>query len=307
MDTGRARFRGLIGCLTTDYHADWSLNEELFAENAAKLARSGAHGVYCLGATGEGFNVTDREYERLVHLFVRTVPPDVFRIVGCYAPCLEHVVERARCAQAAGADAILFVPPFYAPLNRRERLACFARVAAACPSMGIVHYNTRSVPGVMLDAQDYAELETIPNVWGSKQVMTDFEGWLELGRRAPTLAHMPLDTLFVPSMMFGGRGIFSELPSMSPRFARGLWDACAGGDWATARGMQERVQRYGAELYMPLWVEGYSYMALDKAFYNVCGFLRTTPPRPPLDAVPPDVQRRLRARMEKDFPELLHA
>jgi hypothetical protein len=48
-------------------------------------------------------------------------------------------------------------------------------------------------------------------------------------------------------------------------------------------------------------------MALDKAFYNICGYLRTTPPRPPLEAVPLEVQRRLRARMEKDFPDLLHA
>jgi 4-hydroxy-tetrahydrodipicolinate synthase len=307
MPASRERFRGLIACLTTDYHDDGSLDEELIAENAGKLARSGAHGMYCLGATGEGYNVTDAEFERVVDVLTRVVPPDLVRIVGCYGPCLEQVLERGRYAQSAGADALLFVPPYYVPLNRRERLDSFERLAVACPNVGIIHYNTGAVPRLMLDAEDYAELAAIPNVWGSKQVISDFDEWLEFCRRSPSLVHMPLDSLFVPTLLFGGRGIFTELCNMSPRFAQDIWNACAREDWGTARSLQERWHRYSAELYTPLWREGYSYIALDKAFYNIAGYVRTTPPRPPLQAVPADRQRQLRLRMQQDFPELLHA
>jgi 4-hydroxy-tetrahydrodipicolinate synthase len=307
MPASREQFRGLIACLTTDYRDDGSLDEELIAENAAKLAVSGAHGIYCLGATGEGYNVSDMEFERVVDILLRTVPPRLLRIAGCYSPNLGQVLDRARHAQAAGADGILFVLPYYVPLNRRERLTCFERLAAACPDIGIIHYNTGNAPKVMLDADDYAELASIPNFWGSKQVLTDFEAWLELCRRSPGLTHMPLDGLFVPSMMFGGRGIFTELCNLAPRFATALWEACTKEDWPTARRLQAYWHRYEAELYTPLWREGYSYVALDKAFYDVAGYVRATPPRPPLQAVPAEVQRELRVRMEREFPELLHA
>jgi 4-hydroxy-tetrahydrodipicolinate synthase len=307
MDAVRERFYGLMACLCTEFRDDGSLDTELLAENTQKLGHSGTHGIYCMGATGEGYNISDAEFQQVVDIFVQYVPSSVVRIVGCYSPNMNQTLERARQAQAKGADAILFIPPYFVPLNRRERLRCFELVASECPDLGIVHYNTGNAPNVRLDADDYAELQAIPNFWGSKQTFISFEDWMEFRRRSPDIVHMPLDFLFVPSMMYGGRGIFSELPTLSPRFALELWNACIDKDWVKAVELHTRWTRFSGELYGPLHEQGYSYIALDKAFYNACGFMRTLPPRPPLDAVPPEVIRQVRQKIQERYPEFIYA
>jgi len=307
MTLNSERFYGLMACLCSEFRADGTLDEELQGENAQKLAQTGTHGIYCLGATGEGYNVTDDEFQRIVDVFIDNVPDSIVRIVGCFSPSLNQVLERVRYAEARGADAVLFIPPYFVPLNQKERLDSFEIVASACPNIGIIHYNTGNAGNVKLGADDYAKLQNIPNFWGSKQSFISFEDWMEYGRRSPNIVHMPLDGIFVPTMMYGGRGIFTELPALSPNFAMELWNACIEKDWETAVAMHTYWQRFGAEVYTALWQKGYSYIALDKFFYNLAGLMRTLPPRPPLQAVPDELTAEIRAQVEKKYSELLYA
>src|SRR5207237_4296748 len=139
--------------------------------------------------------------------FVDEVGGRSLALVGCSAADSAEAIRRARFAQACGADGVLNALPYFVPLRADESYRYFADLASACPAVGIAHYNTLRA-GVYLSAKDYLRLAEIPNFVGSKQVGTDWWHFVELVRLTPQLAHMSVDSLFVPSMMLGGRGLW---------------------------------------------------------------------------------------------------
>ena len=66
-------------------------------------------------------------------------------------------MERSRHAEAAGAAAVMIVPPFYEALSWRELLAHYTAVADAI-AIPIMYYNLPSASGVTVTAAQLREL-----------------------------------------------------------------------------------------------------------------------------------------------------
>jgi 4-hydroxy-tetrahydrodipicolinate synthase len=301
----RKLFRGVISYLPTIFTHDHQIDEKAFAANTAKLSNSGLHGVFCLGSAGEFFSVTYEEYCLLVDLFMAESNPNILRIVGCAAPSLREAIHQAEYAAGKGADAVLFIPPYFIPMSPTERRRAVELLSQAVPSLGIIHYNTGYAPQVQFTIEDYEALVEVPNFWGSKQGSTDMLFWSELVRRTPSLTHMSLEWLFTSAMSYGGSGLFSAIGSMSPNFVLTWYKACIQQEWSTAHQMQSQYNRFLSEVYLPISRQGYADLAIDKALVGVCGFLFSSHPRPPVTSVPDSVCRDLRRAIETSFPFLL--
>jgi len=178
-------------------------------------------------------------------------------------------------------------------------------LARACLGLGIVHYNEEITRYGSLGPNEYAELANLDNFWGSKLGDPGFAWWMELQRLTPGMAHLVLDNLLVPSMMLGGKGAFSILVCLSPRFALEMYAACLQGDWEKALRMQNDCNRFFNAVYEPLMTQGYSDPAIDKALMNAFGFVPGGVTRPPLLAVPKNLEREIMRRVEAEFRFLL--
>lgn len=278
----QARLRGMIAHMPMAYTPDGEIDEGALRSNVRRLIGDGLQAIYLMGSSGEFFNVSPEEYRKVVQLFVNEAGPDVFKIVGCSSARLGEIIETLHWLNGSGIDAVLAIPPYFVPLNAQERTSCLREIAAACPDLGVVHYNTDYAPAVKFEPHDYRSLLDVPNFLGTKHGVLSDELWMQLQQTAPKLRHLTLDDWLVRGMKTGGYGSFSLVTSFSPCFAIRWFDACESGDWDTARAMDSEFQNLMEEVYLPLSRRGYSDVATDKAIIDCFGVLRAGPPRPPL-------------------------
>ena len=302
----RKRLRGVLATLQTPFNEDGTVDEPLFRANAERLANCGAHGVYCFGSSAEFFSVSLTEFKRLTEAFVDAVGDGPLKIVGCLSIDLREILEKAEHARACGADAIFTAPPFFNPLSREEKVASMREIARSFPDIGVIDYNEPTVRYGMLTPPEYAELAKEENFWGSKQGDLTVTDWTELGRLTPELAHLAgWDSLMVPTMMLGARGVFSALVCLCPPVALELYGLCIDGDWDGAVRLHHQLERFWHTAYEPLTERGYADPAIDKAMMNAFGFVPGGTTRSPIRPVTREEEREIRRLVKAEFGFLL--
>ena len=290
---------GMIANIPMVYDEQDGIDEETLLRNIRAYVEEGFKAIYVMGSSGEYFAISPDEYRRVVQVFAREAGPDILKVVGCGWPRLGETVETVQWLNGSGIDCVLAIPPFLIPLSSEERTNALRSIAKACPSLGVVHYNTDYAPSVRFSSADYASLLDVPNFWGTKQGSLTTEFWNELREQAPRLRHLSLDDWLVPAMKVGGYGAFSLLTSLAPRFALRWFEACESEDWTVAEAMEEEFNRFVNDLYLPLSQRSYTYVAVDKAMIDCFGFLTAGNPRPPLKPVSLEDKRWLAERIEE--------
>jgi len=294
------RFHGMMAHLPTVFGLDGEIDEQATRANIRRLLGNGIIAVYCMGSSGEFFNLSPAEYRRVVRLFIEEAGRDVLKIVGAGWPCLSETVETAAWLNGAGVDAILVMVPYLVPLNSVERVRCIREIASKCPALGVIHYNTSYAPRVRFIARDYASLLDVSNFWGAKHGTLNLQEWSEFRDLTPGLHHMPLDDWLVPTMKAGGHGAFSLLTSFSPRYALRFFEACESGNWNLAEAMEQEWKKFVDNVYLPLSRRGYSDIAVDKALIDCFGVLVAGSPRSPLMPVSFSDQRWAAKEIERE-------
>jgi dihydrodipicolinate synthase/N-acetylneuraminate lyase len=295
----RERMHGMMAHLPTVFLPNGELDEAALRSNIAVLRSSGIQAIYYPGSSAEFFNLSAQEYRRAIHIFVEEAGPECLKIAGGGWPRLGEILETACWLAENGLDAFLVILPYFVPLAAAERVECLRQIAAAAPTLGIIHYNTTYAPAVRCTCDDYAALNGVPNFWGSKQGSIRQQEWDELLRRTPAMRHMPLDDWLLPAMRSGGHGSFSLVTSLSPSFALRFFRECDTGNWEQAAKMDAEWKRFIDDLYVPLSQRGYSDIALDKAFIDGFGVLKAGAPRKPLQAVSAADQEWIRDQLDR--------
>lgn len=77
------------------------------------LLRAGVHGMVLLANASEGYTIGDAERTAVVTSVIRHVGGRVPVVVTCNHPSTVGAVRFAREAEALGADAVMFLPPFF--------------------------------------------------------------------------------------------------------------------------------------------------------------------------------------------------
>ena len=73
----------------------------------------GIDGLVIAGTTGEGSTLTDEEHRELFEKAIKMIDGRVPAIAGTGSNNTEHTVNLSKAAEAAGADALLVVTPYY--------------------------------------------------------------------------------------------------------------------------------------------------------------------------------------------------
>ena len=97
---------------------------------AAGLVAGGCDGLVLSGTTGESPTTTDEEKTALLRA-VREAVGDTVPLVAGWAADTRHTVRLAQEAEAAGADGLLVVTPYYSRPPQAAVEAHFLRVADA--------------------------------------------------------------------------------------------------------------------------------------------------------------------------------
>jgi 4-hydroxy-tetrahydrodipicolinate synthase len=302
----RDNLRGVWVSAPTVWDAQGQFDEKRFRANIRRYAEAGLHGIWIAGSSGEFQSLDWNAFQHITTAFIDEVNGRTLTIVGCSAVDTAEAIRRTKFAQSAGADGVINALPFFVPLRADEAYQYFADVAEACPDIGLAHYNTLRA-GVYLSAKDYARLAAIPNFVGSKQVGSDWMHFMELMRLTPQLAHMPVDGLWIPAMLIGGRGVWSAVAMWNPSFMLEAYELACRGNWSEALQRQFKINAFLADVAQPLVAQGFLDPVVDKAMCNLTGFTDAGDPRQPFLPMPQQWKDWARERIERDHGWLLNS
>jgi 4-hydroxy-tetrahydrodipicolinate synthase len=151
--------RGVCPVLAVPFSDEGALDVDGFISVVEHVVGSGVSVVTLFGLASEFHKLTDAERERLVAALVERTRSNanVAAVISVTDHATEVAVERARTYVAAGADALMLLPPFFLGPSAAAIIAHVEEVLAAVSVPVIAQYAPVQT-GVRIDAEVWASL-----------------------------------------------------------------------------------------------------------------------------------------------------
>lgn len=232
--------RNLNGCYTaliTPFR-DGRIDEPALEALVERQIAGGVSGLVPCGTTGEAPALTATEWDRVVGIVVAAAHGRVPVLAGTGSNNTATVIERTARARSFGADGALVVTPYYNRPTQEGLYRHFAAIAEAV-DLPLVLYNVPGRTGVNLLPETVVRLAELPGIVGIKEASGVMDQASQIVREAPAefVVLSGDDSLTLPMMGIGGRGIISVVSNIVPEAVAALTAAAAAGDFAAARAM----------------------------------------------------------------------
>lgn len=202
-------FGRTITAMATPLHADGSLDLEGATRLARHLVAHGSESIVLAGTTGEAPTLRDAEKRDLWGAVVEAVRGKAKVIAGTGTYDTAHSIELGHAAEAAGAEGLLVVTPYYSRPPQSGLLAHFTAIARET-SLPVVLYDIPSRTGRKIEHATLLRLAEVPNVLGVKDAAGDLAGTARLAAEAPGLVIWSGDdVLTLPMLSVGAVGVIS--------------------------------------------------------------------------------------------------
>ena len=221
--------KGSIPPLITPFR-DGKVDYDAYAGLVEFQVRNGSHGILVCGTTSEPSTLTVEERNRCVDVAVRVAGGKVPIVAATGSQSHAESLALSQHAEAAGADALLIVTPYYIRPPQRGLVAYYSDLGrrTKLPWM-IYHIPGRAAVSVTLETLD-AISKNRPNFVGMKHAVDD------LGFVSKCLDHFGMDfRIFVgledlsyPMMAVGACGLMTAVGNLMPkklaRMCELIWD-----------------------------------------------------------------------------------
>ena len=139
--------------------------------------------------------------------------------------------------------------PYYNKPTQEGIYRHFSTIADTC-DIPIVLYNVPGRTGVGIAAETVARLVKNRNVLGVKEAAGSVERVSEILSLCDTSIMCGDDSLTVPMMLLGAKGVISVASNIIPAELKKMTDACASGDFMTAVAMHRKYWRLFKDLFV---------------------------------------------------------
>ncbi|MGW1891983.1 dihydrodipicolinate synthase family protein [Streptomyces sp. NPDC002004] len=260
---------------------------------AGHLVDAGVDGLFLLGSSGEAAYLTDAQRLTALETARETADGRLPVLAGVIETTTARVLDRARDAVKAGADALVATAPFYTRTHPVEIADHFRRVRAGA-DVPLFAYDIPLAVHSKLDRGTVLELAADGTLTGLKDSSGD-EGslrrlLLRLRTAAPGFSVLTGSELTVDGALLAGvDGVVPGLANVDAHGYVRLYAAARAGDWAAARVEQDRLAALFAltEAGDPARMGGSSSaLGAFKAAAHLQGLIdcpATAPPQVPLD------------------------
>jgi len=298
-DELRGRLHGAIAFPVTPFRSDLSIDLAGLRENLQVLVQYPLGGVVAAGGTGEMYSLTPAEHNAVVAVTAKEVRGRLPVIAGVGFNA-RMAVEMARLAVAAGADAILALPPYYPNADDEGLAEYYAAIGAATPQPLIVYSRDWVNPSPRWVERLAARIPTLV-AWkdGQGDVRRYQQVIHHVGDRLHWIGGTGDDC--VPGYYsIGVRTYTSSIATVAPRLSVRLHEVASAGDDC---GLKRLMNDYVLPLYaLRARRKGYE-VTVMKELMNLVG-LAAGPVRPPLPPVSPEDVADIRRLLETWDPML---
>ncbi len=210
-------FTGAATAIVTPLTRD-GIDYEQFGRLIDWQIAEGIDAIVTVGTTGEGSTLTDEEHKEAIRFTVERVAGRVPVIAGTGSNDTAYAIELTKYAEAAGADAMLLVTPYYNKATQKGLIESFRAIADATTKPCIL-YNVPSRTGCNLLPASVKELAKHPNIVAIKEACGNISQIAELAALVGDEIdiYSGNDDQIVPIMSLGGKGVISVLSNIMPR------------------------------------------------------------------------------------------
>jgi 4-hydroxy-tetrahydrodipicolinate synthase len=238
--TARPFGRALCAMVTPFTRTGAALDLDRAAELAADLVARGCDGLVLNGTTGESPTTSDAEKRELITAVRAAVGASVPLVAGVGTADTAHSVELARQAEAAGADGLLVVPPYYSRPPQAAVEAHLRRVADAT-GLPVMLYDIPGRTGTRIEPDTMVRLAEHPRIVAVKDCAYDVLGTTKVLARTALAFYSGCEELNLPLYALGGAGCVSTVANVAPAEVRAVLDAFDAGDTAEAARLNRRL------------------------------------------------------------------
>lgn len=279
-------FNGSATALITPFD-ETGVNYDTLAKLIEHQIDGGTDAIVFLGTTGEPSTMTFEEEEVLMHYAVKQVNGRCKVIIGCGSNNTLDAVATAKRAEAAGADGLLAVTPYYNKCTQNGLVAYYKAICEAV-SIPVIAYNVPGRTGLEILPSTMAKIAEIPNIAGIKDAAGNMAKTMETFRlvREKCDVYSGEDALNFPILAVGGAGVISVLSNIIPKEVKTLCNLIKEGKLDEAVELNDRLLPVANACFCevnPIPV---------KAAMNLIGFNAGTP-RAPLTEIEPQNKEKL--------------
>ncbi|AGS20470.1 dihydrodipicolinate synthase family protein [Rhizobium etli] len=248
-----SKFKGVVPPVVIPLNKDYTVDYPSYTRVLENLIEAGCHGLFVLGSTSEVIFHDERTRREIIEHSAKVINGRVPLIVGVIDPTTDRVINHARIAKSAGADAVVVTAPFYTVTSQAETIDHFRYIRDAV-DVPLIAYDIPVCVHVKLQRQTSVTLAKEGTIIGIKDSSGDDGNFryvlLDLAGHKEVFLMTGSEIVVDTALQMGAHGVVPGIANVDPHGYVRLWNAAQRGDWVAARKEQERLCR----LFEIVWV-----------------------------------------------------
>lgn len=219
----------LVTPMTPEGEVDWPATEK----HLDYIISNGADGVVVTGTTGETSTLTDAEKLQLVKVGKSVASGRAKIITGGGSNETAHAIQLYKASEAAGADGVMIVTPYYNKPTQAGVLTHF-RLIADATDLPVILYDIPGRTGIPIAFETILRAAKHPNIVAIKDAKGDFAQASRVLNETDLLYFSGDDSNVLPHLSIGATGLIGVTANIAPLAYRELVDATNRNDFDSA-------------------------------------------------------------------------
>jgi 4-hydroxy-tetrahydrodipicolinate synthase len=239
MPTRAEKFAGLSVAIVTPFR-DGRVDSARLRDQVAFQAAAGVTCVCPVGTTGESPTLTHDEHERVIAETIQAARGSILVMPGTGSNSTAEALRLTKYAAAQGADAALVVGPYY---NRPTQQGIYEHFKALAEAVDIpiCVYNIPARTGRNIEPETILRLAELPGIAMVKEATGSMDQASQVIGGTDLTVLSGDDSLTLPLLSIGGRGVVSVVGNIVPADMKALIDAFDAGDLAQAKALHHKL------------------------------------------------------------------
>ena len=239
MPTRAEKFAGLSVAIVTPFR-DGVVDTARLRDQIEFQARAGTTCICPVGTTGESPTLTHEEHERVIAESIEAAAGRLLVMPGTGSNSTAEAVRLTKYAAKAGADAALVVGPYY---NRPTQQGIYEHFKALAEAVDIpiCVYNIPARTGRNIEPETILRLAELPGIAMVKEATGSIDQASQVLAATDLTVLSGDDSMTLPLMAIGGRGVISVVGNLVPADMKSLIDAFDAGDLSLARQLHHKL------------------------------------------------------------------
>ncbi len=237
------QLRGVLTALTTPFDTEENIEFEALGRIVDRSIDGGVDGLVVGGSTAEFATMTGEERQTMLEFVIERTAGRVPIVAQTGATSTREAIRHSQAAQAAGADVLMIVTPYYEPLTLAETIDYIKTVAAAV-DIDVMLYNIPAATGVNLDPGTVRQLaEDVANIRFIKDSSANWEQALQLIHHHSDVisTFIGWDSYIYSGLVEGAAGMVAGAANVLPSEIVSVSSKIADGDLHGAREEWQRL------------------------------------------------------------------